>query len=411
VATELAGGKRGRKRGSSPPSGPLGAPLSEPRSAGCGPGCLVPFFLLFAIAGGAFFGLAFARPLWKTVVAQSWPEVPCQILSSRVAESPGSDGATYRVEIAYTYQVGGIRHPGDRYDFLGGSSSGYEGKNRIVERYPEGSRAVCYVNPADPTEAVLSRRFSPAYLMALLPLLFVGIGVAGAVWALRGRRAGPAVALSPFGVPAAAEAGPVRLSPAISPGAKLAGLTAVALFWNGLVSVFVWQAVAGYRRGQADGCLTLFLVPFVLVGVGLAVAVVRQFLALWNPRPLLTLSRGTLPLGEPVLLQWRFTGRTSRIARLILTLEGREEATYRRGTDTVTDRETFAVLPVLDTPFGERISSGTASVSAPAGGVPSFAAQHNKVIWALKVKAEIPGWPDVDEEYPVVVVPAVGGSF
>lgn len=409
MATELPGRKRSRQGGRSPAPGSFAAPLSQPGRSG-GAGCLVPFFLLFALLGGGIFGFAFVRPLWRTAYAQSWPAVPCQILSSRVAESSGSDGSTYRVEIAYTYEVGGIRHQGDRYEFLGGSSSGYEGKNRVVARYPEGSLATCYVDPADPSQAVLSRRVSPWFLMGLLPLLFFGVGVYGLVFVLRGRRARPAAA-SPFGQPAMAASGPIQLSPATSPGARLAGLTVVALLWNGIVSVFVGQVVAGVRSGRPDGCQTLFLVPFVAVGLGLVALVLRQLLALFNPRPLLTLSRGTLRLGEPVLLQWRFSGRTSRILRLIVTLEGREEAVYRRGTDTVTDREVFAVLPVLDTPFGERIGAGTAALCAPAGSVPSFAAEHNKVIWTVKVKAEIPGWPDVDEEYPVVVVAAPEGSF
>ena len=35
----------------------------------------------------------------------------------------------------------------------------------------------------------------------------------------------------------------------------------------------------------------------------------------------------------------------------------------------------------------------------------TFAAPHNKVVWCLKVRGEIPRWPDVDEEFPLEVLP------
>ena len=37
--------------------------------------------------------------------------------------------------------------------------------------------------------------------------------------------------------------------------------------------------------------------------------------------------------------------------------------------------------------------------------MPSFRAEHNKVVWSLKVKCELPRWPDSEEEYEVVVRP------
>jgi hypothetical protein len=76
----------------------------------------------------------------------------------------------------------------------------------------------------------------------------------------------------------------------VTPLGAFFGLTLVALFWNGIVSVFLWQVVASWRQGQPNGCLTAFLIPFVLVGLGLIYAVGRQFLVLFNPRPHITLT-------------------------------------------------------------------------------------------------------------------------
>jgi hypothetical protein len=35
----------------------------------------------------------------------------------------------------------------------------------------------------------------------------------------------------------------------------------------------------------------------------------------------------------------------------------------------------------------------------------SFEAGHNKIIWSLRVHGDIYRWPDVKDEYPIVVLP------
>lgn len=41
-----------------------------------------------------------------------------------------------------------------------------------------------------------------------------------------------------------------------------------ALFWNSVVSVFVVGAITGSMKGEGAGFLPIFLIPFVLVGLG-----------------------------------------------------------------------------------------------------------------------------------------------
>ena len=84
---------------------------------------------------------------------------------------------------------------------------------------------------------------------------------------------------------------------------------------------------------------TLFLIPFVLIGVALIFAVGYFFLALFNPRARLRITPGTPRLGSTLQVEWRFTGRSDVLQQVSLWLEGREEATYRRGTSTSTDRK------------------------------------------------------------------------
>jgi hypothetical protein len=215
-----------------------------------------------------------------------------------------------------------------------------------------------------------------------------------------------APAVSPFGVEIPADAsGPMELKPQATPFVIFVGILLFTLFWNGIVSVFLWQAYKGWNAGALDGCLTVFLIPFVLVGLAGIFGVFRQLLVLFNPRTHLTLSPGAPATGETAWLQWRLSGRAAGVKRLRITLEGREEAIYRRGTDNVTEKHVFATLPIVDTTEPYEMASGSAPVPLPADAVPSFKADRNKIVWSLKVAAEIPGWPDSDDDFEILVRP------
>ena len=114
-------------------------------------------------------------------------------------------------------------------------------------------------------------------------------------------------------------------------------MTVVALFWNGIVSIFVSSVIGGFRHGDPSWFGLLFLLPFVAIGLGLIAGAVYQFLAMFNPRPTLELSSSIIPLGGAAELSWSFSGQTSRIDEFTVTLRGVEEAKYRKGTSTYTD--------------------------------------------------------------------------
>ena len=262
------------------------------------------------------------------------------------------------------------------------------------------------------------------HLTALIPLLFLVIGIGGIVWALRlGRQAAQVAnavalgspALSPFGVPlpgpGLSDPASLELRPAMTPLGKFVGITIFALFWNGIVSVFVYQVIyKGWRQGNdGNGCATLFLIPFVLIGLAALLGAVQQLLVLFNPRVRLTLAPGVLLTGGMAYLQWRLSGRGGGVRRLRIVLQGREEARYRRGTNTHTDRAVFATLPVADTAQPYEIPAGNARIDLPAATLPSFTAANNKIVWSFKVTCEIPFWPDSEDEYEVLVRPGPGG--
>ncbi len=375
---------------------------------------LVAFFAVFAIAGLVMLYPLGIRPIAKTFDARSWAEVPCRVLRGEVRSHDSDDGTTYSVYILYSYEYDGRTYKADRYDFVGGSSSGYQGKARVVAEYEAMPNPVCYVNPKRPSEAVLKRGFHAKLLFVLFPLPFVAMGLGGMYYTWRGKIGGkqrtkpwmPKDAKVPrrddLAVLRSAATGPVTLKPRYSPFKKLIGVVLAAVIWNGIISIMV-------LRGFSDSnwFAILFSLPFIAVGLGLAGAVVYQFFALFNPRPTLELSSIAIPLGQAAELGWRFAGRVQRIRTFTVTLRGLESATYRRGTRTCTDTHTFYEMELYKTSDSATAASGQVGLVLPQETMHSFAADNNSVIWRLEVRGEIRKWPDVRETFPITVAPAL----
>lgn len=381
------------------------------------------FFSIFAAVGGGMLYPLGIRPIMKTFDAESWETVPCKILSARVESHTGDDSNTYSVEIEYSYQYNGKPYPGDQYTFMGGSSSGYKGKQKVVTQYKKANNPVCFVNPDNPAESVLKRGFHLGLLLALLPLPFAAVGFGGLYWIIF--RFGKKKALptrkkwlpkygqsdstessyeNPYQVDSVedftyADSGMIEIK-ATSPFKALLGIVAFAAFWNGIVSVFVVQLFNGF-----EWFLALFLIPFVLVGLGLIGAVVYFFLKLFNPRPRVMLSTANAKPGDQVKMQWQFSGRTLILKNLNITLRAIEKATYRRGTDTVTAKNTFFQKELKSTEDTYQISCGEFFFAIPDNAMHSFDAQNNKIEWEIALTGQIDSWPDVDQTYKITVLP------
>jgi hypothetical protein len=379
-----------------------------------------------ALFGFSIAWLVFGRPAARLLAARSWPARPCVVRASQVRMHPGGKGGpTYSVDILYSYTVDDHTYESNRYDFLGGSSSGRAAKDEIVARYPPGARAECYADPADPEEAVLSRRWSPSFLVGLLPLAVGLAGTIGFVKAMRTGVSGASGRSGAFGDFAAAGApagagwtpasrqeaagpespGPLVLKPSQTRLGRLVALLFIAPFWNAITAVFVWRLAASFQRGDHDWLLALMLSVFVLAGLVLLFGIPYSFLALWNPLPHLTLGRSTLRLGDTVPLEWRFTGAAGRLRRLRIALVGREETITFRYRSSSTRREVFRTLAIVDTGEPASIPAGAARFTIPAGDRPSFVAGNRRVVWMLEVAGEIPFWPDVDDRFELQVLP------
>jgi len=141
-------------------------------------------FLLFIVAliillpSGKWFYTMTLTPWMQSWTAAGWEEMPCRVTDSRCYS--GTHGTAVFVSVQYSYTYRGQNYSSSRYSFFDGPTIGlrHRSKMEIVAQYPPGTATVCYVNPADPKQAVISRKAFPAGLQASLPLLFLIVGTA-----------------------------------------------------------------------------------------------------------------------------------------------------------------------------------------------------------------------------------------
>lgn len=414
------------------------AALSVKRTSNLGQltGCLgmlfgLVFSSIFFGIGAFFFWMIALEPMLKIWDAQSWVTAPCIITKSDV-----EGDETYRVVIEYDYDFAGVPHSGGRYDFFSMATSGKASKQRIIARYPIGSRHDCYVNPENPDESVLNRGPGSSLFWGLFPLPFMLIGLGG-YWFVffmqrRSREAKPrvirdqsdedAISFEPLTAQRVSSQtewsdsnydeedlyeapGPVTLKPDSSHFVGMIVLGIFGVVWNGIVAIPVFQRFDDWMNLQFKGFEDLFLIPFILVGIGILAAAIYQFLASLNPKPTLILSRQLIPLGGTAQIQWEFTRGTGAIRQLTLSLTGVEQAKYRRGTNTYTDTETFHSEILFDTTDPLEIQHGQTQVSIPTASMHSFQGDNNQITWNLLLKGDIPHWPDINTKFPIRVVP------
>ena len=95
-----------------------------------------------------------------------------------------------------------------------------------------------------------------------------------------------------------------------------------------------------------------------------------------------------------------------KLRHLTIELVGREEATYRRGTDSHTDKLPFMTLPLVDQSAPIPFDGGTARVKIPPTTMHSLDAPNNKIVWLVKLTGDVINWPNIEDEFILQVTPA-----
>ena len=109
-------------------------------------------------------------------MARSWRETPCVIVSSSVSED-ATDSGLYRILVTYQYDFLGHHYSSSRYSFSPSSATfGHRGKKRVADRLAPGTKTICYVNPANPHDAVIERGLTWDMVgWGLFAIIFLGV--------------------------------------------------------------------------------------------------------------------------------------------------------------------------------------------------------------------------------------------
>ncbi len=373
-------------------------------------------FLIIGLIATFFMG---ALPAMRIMSAKGWKKVPCTVISSRLNSKRHDKSTTYMINILYEYEIDGKKFRSNRYNFFSGSTSSKDWKSAVVYSHHPGKKTFCFVNPGNPEEAVLSRAWSTDMLFGLIPLIFVIVGGIGLAYSVKkiskAKQKGPssredsAGHRNDFDYHATAasyqDLGPPKLKGAKTPLKSLLFSIVFAVFWNGIVSVFICIAVKSFIKGRPEWFLTIFLIPFVLIGLLAFFAVLYSLMALFNPRIKLNMVSAVARLGETFKFEWSFGKSAGRIKYLTINIEERKIWTTTSGNKSRRNSRTLTTLPVVNTNDFRKIPGGLAEAELPADSRPTSDTDNEKIRWFICVKGEVKMWPDVNVEYEVPVLP------
>lgn len=155
---------------------------------------LVGFGLLIALIGAGFC-YWLGRSYLRVKAVDAWPEVRCVILRSEVEEFlPVPNVAPrYRVKIDYYYEYNGRSWHSGRVRSRERATAVKLRAEEWQAKFPTGMETICFVNPADPSFAILEKDSKAVIYTIWFPGLFVIGGLGIAIQALR-RKGGAAKA-------------------------------------------------------------------------------------------------------------------------------------------------------------------------------------------------------------------------
>lgn len=145
-------------------------------------------FLLLLMGGG------FCGVLWngfqKANRTRSWTQAKATVVSAWIEQPRWSRAGDprYVLQIRYRYEIGGKTWVSRQVTQRDAATRYRERKEKSLRKYRPGSEHICFVNPANPSEAVLKHDTrAPGYTL-WFPGLFVvgGAGMMVAAW--RGAR-------------------------------------------------------------------------------------------------------------------------------------------------------------------------------------------------------------------------------
>ncbi len=371
---------------------------SDLKTAKLGTGCLILFALPFALIGAGT-GSSIVYDLWMWQAAQRWVETPAQILESSLETDSDGDGETHTVVARYSYEYGGKAYEGDRVTLQGGQDSvGTYQQDRATALEgikKAGGKTVCYVNPHDPSQAMLYRdvRIGLLGFKLMFTTIFGGVGFGLLAAAFYGRRAATHEANAKRDSPGEPwlwrrdwASGRIRSSG----NALLGFVTFFAVCWNAMT----WPVVLSvWGRGQQDSgppWLLLALFPLAGFGVGCWAAYLWLQRLRWGVSEFEMVSTPGV-IGGPLAGIIRAPRSMSPENGFVLRLACDKSTTTRSSDGSSTETETL--WESEHTIFRDLATADGGSTMIPVKFLVPYERQSSgeNIKWKLSVKAEMIG--------------------
>ena len=379
-----------------------------------------------------------AVPEWR--INHDYVATTCRIVAQglvqRTVENPqGSAGVSWRPCLLVRYDAAGSpQESWSRLDAATGTAD-RAAALAALDRWPLGTDVPGWFDPAHPGTVVLQRGFNWWMwgLTLLLPGALLAFGGSGLLRAVRRWGRSEEAIAATTGVPGLPGPRPAGAPghPGVpgcddmmnSPGTvlryrlplespeswTLLGLGLFAAAWNAVLAVLAVGAGLDLAGGRRHWFLLALLVPVVAVGCAAVVLFVRALI--------LKTAVGTTQVeisDHPLRPGGRYDvllaqGGSGELRALDMTLECEEQATFRQGTDTRTERMIVRTQRVQEW-RDLQLSPGTrfetrVTIEIPPDAMHSFASEHNAVSWRIVVRGTHERWPPFARIFPVVVFP------
>lgn len=378
------------------------------------------FLTLFALpffGVGCFMGYLAVRSVTVHVLAQRWAEVPATIRQLDLKTHSDSDGSTHKVTCTYTYRFDGREYQSDRVGLSGGSDNigdwQQDTHRRLSAARSRRQTVPCFVNPADPSQALLDRdiRFPllAFYLVFVTVFGGVGIGLLTVTHLARRQERRRRERLAEAGHP---EGSPWLMNDRWA-GGIIRPTLATRRNWFIATAVFIcaiWLPLLAFLPRELARGNTLSLIALIgpLIGLLLAVWAIRLSIryrkfgrSTFECRPLPGVIGGHLR-GELIL-----AGEITTLEQIDVTLKCVNTLTTRSGNSSSTSINTLwdsrQTLTAPAARFGDREMRLPIAFQIPHSCRPSNDEDANdKVEWKLLVRATAAGVDLVlDFEVPV----------
>lgn len=409
--------------------------------------------LVIGLAALAYFLFALTIPELRA--NHAFVEGKGIIRDKRLNEKIENDGKlydftkVYRPEFKIRYQAFGNEYEHwVPYDPAGLYASDPAEAQAILAQYHVNGEYPIWIDPHNPNTAVISKSYTLfAWLLLLLPAPFIGFGIAGlTIYSLRGwqsveRRAALRRRLASRELLAPADRGlsrfptvPAESDTTNSPGTRLAyrlpglgeslpvlSLLLGCIVWNGLAlicALTLITAITTHPGALRDSAFAMTVwgavtVVFLLVGCWLIYLFVRRIMIGATVGPTY-IEISTHPL-RPGAECEGFLSQSGRIKikSLSVKLVCDEEATYRQGTDSRTERQRVFESTLLERSDIEATDAepweSSFAIRIPDRVMHSFESDHNKILWRILVAGRLLKWPDFERSYRILVFPAREG--